>query len=348
MNLPNEKEMINLVIKRFSEIFSIPPDKMNISVDINKKYDMIIKVKGFIFMIELKNGSSTIQVESGIKQLLFFIQNYNNKNIISLLVVPYMGKIGMEQCKEKQISWIDLSGNAFINGKNLLVNISGNRNKYLNRGRPSSVFAPKSSRIARFLLINHNKYFLQNEIAQSTDMDEGYTSKIIKKLEKNALIKRDKKGKVSVKNAELLLRSWLEYYNFKTNEIISGVIPIHLNESVVKKVVDFLKTKNVLYAMTGLSAAWLLTKFTDYKIATFYLQNYSNISLLSELGFYKSERGANVWFVIPKDKEVFQGSYKTNDISHVHPVQIYIDLIKSHLERSIEAAERIKKEYLNW
>jgi hypothetical protein len=69
--------------------------------------------------------------------------------------------------------------------------------------------------------------------------------------------------------------------------------------------------------------------------------------LLKRLAFNEDPRGANTWLVVPNDKGVFHGAGEKEGIRCVHPVQAYLDL-KDQPERAREAAERLRKQYLNW
>ena len=102
-----------------------------------------------------------------------------------------------------------------------------------------------------------------------------------------------------------------------------------------------------LTAGAGLAAAWLLTRFARFRIATFYLRRQPGEDLKREIGLREDPKGANFWLVVPNDEGVFFETSTREDVRHVHPVQVYLDL-KGHPERSEEAAESIRKEYLNW
>ena len=101
------------------------------------------------------------------------------------------------------------------------------------------------------------------------------------------------------------------------------------------------------HAATGLSAAWQLTRFAGFRTATFFVQAEPSARLKSELGFREETRGANLWLVVPNDAGVFQGADERDGVRCVHPVQVYLDL-KEHPERAIDAAKRIRAEFLNW
>lgn len=258
-----------------------------------------------------------------------------------------MGEVGRKLCEDSSISWADLSGNADISAPNLRILIGGQPNLFKNLGRPSSPFAPKSARIARWLLVNAEKSMTQRELSFATNMDEGFTSRIVSRLEEEELVSRKKDGSIFVPDPNLLLDSWREGYDFKKNRIIKGHIAARSSNETLHKISDHLLEEDIKHAATGLNGAWLYTKFTGFRIVTFYIDERLSKKLLKILGFREEERGSNVWFVVPKDEGVFHGSKKVGDVNCAHPVQVYLDLF-GHPERAKEAAGNLRKEFLNW
>jgi hypothetical protein len=312
----------------------------------NRKVDGFFKMGKYEFVIEIKNGSNSAQVSSAIQSLK------NNRiqsrmSLIPLVVVPFMGDVGRKLCEDNGVSWADLSGNADISAPNLRVLIGGHPNLYKNLGRPSSPFAPKSSRIARWLLINAKKSITQRELSFATNVDEGQTSRIISRLEDEELIFRKNDGSIVISNPDLLLDSWREKYDFKKNRIIKGHIAARSSNEILKKISDLLSDKDILHAATGLSGAWLYCKFANFRIVSFYIEEQLSKNLFESLGFREEERGSNVWLVVPKDEGVFQGSETVEGINCVHPIQVYLDLF-GHPERAMEAANDLRKNYLSW
>jgi len=304
------------------------------------------KVGKYEFIIEIKAGSNSAQVSSAIQTLkknrIQFHAPY-----IPLVVAPFMGEVGRKLCEDSGVSWADLSGNADISAPDLRILIGGQPNLFKNLGRPSSPFAPKSARIARWLLINADKSVRQRELSLATNMDEGFTSRIVSRLEEEELISRKEDGSIFVPNPNLLLDSWREKYDFKKNRIIKGHIAARSSNEVLQKISDFLLEENIKHAATGLSGAWLYSKFAGFRIVTFYINKQLSHHLIKILGFREEERGSNVWFVVSKDEGVFHGSEKEEGVNCAHPVQVYLDLF-GHPERAMEAASNLRKEFLNW
>ena len=105
-----------------------------------------------------------------------------------------MGETGRRFCDENKLAWLDLSGNAHIKAPGLLIHVEGQPNRFKSAGRPANIFAPKSSRIARQLLIEPDRSFAQRELSRVTGLDEGHTSRIVHRLEESRLIVRDNEG----------------------------------------------------------------------------------------------------------------------------------------------------------
>jgi hypothetical protein len=264
-----------------------------------------------------------------------------------LIIVPFMGEKGAKRCREEEISWIDLSGNAHLETPSFLIHVEGKPNQFKQKGRPANLFAPKSSRISRFLLAHPNQRFRQKDIVNRTDVGRGWTSKVVRRLEEQGFVRRDEEGRVEVTDPFLLLEAWHEKYDFSKHRILKGTVAAKDSLDLTKRLARAFESTRIDYAATGLAAAWLLTRFARFRIVTFYLSRQPEEDLKREIGLREDPKGANVWFVVPNDEGVFFESSTREDVRHVHPVQVYLDL-KGHPERSEEAAGSIKKEYLNW
>ncbi len=343
----SEKEALEKIVDLLAKWLKVSKNGIRIKNQFHlKKVDGFFKMGKYEFVIEIKNGSNSAQVSSAIQSLK------NNRiqsrvSLIPLVVVPFMGDVGRKLCEDSGVSWADLSGNADISAPNLRILIGGHPNLYKNLGRPSSPFAPKSSRIARWLLINAKKSMTQRELSFATNVDEGQTSRIISRLEDEDLIFRKNDGSIVISNPDLLLDSWREKYDFKKNRIIKGHIAARSSNEILKKISDLLSDKDILHAATGLSGAWLYCKFANFRIVSFYIEEQLSKNLCKFLGFREEERGPNVWLVVPKDEGVFHGSEIVEGINCAHPVQVYLDLF-GHPERAMEAANDLRKNFLSW
>jgi DNA-binding MarR family transcriptional regulator len=330
-----------------ADFLEIPKSKVNVVPKEGKiSPDLLVEASGYHFLVECKGTATRAPLLMALQQIAE-IKDFFQKDAVPLIVVPYMGKSGIDFCQDHDLSWIDFSGNAHIKAPGLLIHVEGRPNRFKNVGRPASVFAPKSARIARQLLIEPGKSYNQRELSQITGLDEGHTSRIVRRLEELNLIVRNDQGALRSSDPDQLLDAWLEAYDFSKNQIIKGHIAARSGEELLKRITKTLAEQQIEYAATGLSGAWQYTHFAKFRLVTLYLAEPPGKNLFDGLHFREDSRGANTWLVVPNDTGVFHGSSIRDDIVCVHSVQIYLDL-KGHPERAKEAASMIRHESLKW
>lgn len=266
---------------------------------------------------------------------------------VPLVAVPYMGEVGARVCGEHKVSFVDLSGNAEINAPGLRIHVAGKPNRFIQRGRPSSVFAPKSSRIARLMLQAPQRPWRQSELADAGQLDPGYVSRICKRLEEDRLVERSEDGAIRPRDPELLLEAWQAEYDIRRHDIRMGHVPAQTGDELVRRLVEVVGELSIPYALTGLAAAWLLAPFAAYRLVTLYLRKPPSDKLLQRLKWHEEKRGANLWLIRPNDEGVFHSVQAVGGAECVSPVQAYLDL-RSLPERAEEAAEHLRKERLQW
>jgi len=308
--------------------------------------DFLVKASGYQFLVKCKSTAARAPLFMALHQIEKIGDSFP-KDAIPLIVVPFMGKSGEEFCEEHKLSWIDLSGNAHIKSPGFLIHIEGRPNRFKNVGRPANVFAPKSARIVRELLIEPGKRYNQRELSQTTGLDEGHTSRVIRRLERLNLIVRDNQGALRPLDPKQLLDAWLEVYDFSNHQIIKGHIAARSGVELLKRMSPILTENQIDYAVTGLAGAWQINHFANFRLTTVYLANLPGKSLYELLGFREDDRGANTWLVVPNDKGVFHGSAVLDNVVCAHPVQVYLDL-KDHPERAKEASSVLLLENIKW
>jgi len=335
---------------RLAELLDLPVDELRVEQAVRlahgRQADAVIHTPGRRFVVEVKRSATAASVRGAIEQLQRLTAGAED-GAIPLVVVPHMGEVGQSLCAERGIAWLDLSGNAVVVAPGLHIHVEGRPNRFRRRGRPRSAFAPKSSRIARWLLMHPESALTQRELAKATGVDEGFTSRIVAELQKDGLVGRDEAGRVAVREPNVLLETWRADYDFAKHDIIRGHIPARSGDELLRKLDTALEAAAVEHAATGLAGAWLLTHFAGFRLVTVLVRTMPPSELLDRLGFREEPRGANVWLVVPRDEGVFQGAETRDGVRCAHPVQVYLDL-RGHPERAREAAEKVRVEYLRW
>jgi hypothetical protein len=310
--------------------------------------DAAFRIGPWTVLIEVKAAMGSAQIAQAAHQLRAY-RDAHSPEALPLVVVPFMGPAGQQLCRELGVSWLDLSGNADIRGDDLLIHVEGHANKFKTRGRQSSVFAPKASRVVRVLLADLATPLTHRDLVERSGLGAGYVSRIVGAIEKAGYISRNTtNGTLKVRDPDLLLRDWRSAYQFEKHEIYRAHVAVSDDEDLLGLLGDRIGGLGIRYAATGLAAAWLLTSFVGFRIVTFFVERPLTEHETKALWLRWSDRGANTWLVVPNDEGVFyRADTMTGSIPCVHPVQAYLDL-RAHPERATEAAEVVRRRYLSW
>jgi hypothetical protein len=311
-----------------------------------ERADLMVELNGIRLVVECKGIADSAAVNQAASHARA-VAKAAGRSAVPIVAVPYMGEAGRAVCEKAGVGWLDLSGNAHIAAKGLHVHVEGKPNRFKRAGRPSTVFAPRSSRIVRQLLIDPVRAWSQHELAVAAGLNEGFTSRIVRKLEADGHVGRDEHGPLRLRDPDLLLDSWRETYAFRKHDVIEAHLTARSGEELLSKLAEGLVRRKVSFAATGLAAAWLMDKFAAFRLATVYLRERLPEKLLRELAIREEARGANLWLVTPNDDGVFTGAEVHEGIACAHAVQVYLDL-KAHPERAGEAAAELRKRRLRW
>ena len=332
-------------IERLSELLDVPVSDLiverNESSSDGALVDATVSGVDHVFVVEFRSAGSLASVALATSQLKA-VSGGLPEAFVRLLAVPFMSRSGRELCKESGVSWLDLSGNARIVAPGLYVNVEGHQNKFRRSGRPETPFGPSGSRVARWLMMHPDEALRQRALASAIGLNEGHVSRVVGKLIDLELVERDESG-VRVRYPDRLLDAWHDEYRFDKHRLIQGHIPVRAGGSVVQQVVPYMEEMQVNYALTGLAAAWQMSRHAGFRLSTIYLEQEPSEEFLRGIGFRREPRGSNTWLVIPNDEGVFHGAGDIHGIRCVHPVQVYLDL-KGHPERATEAAAELRRE----
>jgi len=311
-----------------------------------RRGDVLVKLGDRLLVIE-----ATVNARAGMVSAAANQANENARregpHAVPVVAVPFMGEVGRRVCAEARVSYVDLSGNASIKAPPLHVHVEGKPNRFVHRGRPASVFAPKSSRVARLLLLDPEKWWHQQELAENGDIGPGFVSRICKRLEDERLIERDDDHRLRSRDPKLLLAAWEERYDFEKHSIVKGHVSARSGDELVESAVAALKQSSARYAMTGLAAAWRLAPFAGFRLVTVYVSKQPGSEIRDRLKWREGGPGSNLWFIRPNDEGVFQGGNELNGVHCVSAVQAYLDL-RAMPERSDEASEQLRQVLLPW
>lgn len=308
---------------------------------------LLLGGNGLILAVGWKPVGDAANVGAAVRELGVFERPRDRgaPPVIALLAVPYMGETGRRLCAEAGLSWIDLSGNAWIDAPGQRVRILGHPNKFTSVGRRADVFAPRSSRVVRAFLMKPGRTFTQSELVTLTGVDKGRVSRVVRRLEGLGLVSRVGSRSLRLADASLALDAWWETYDFEKCDVVRGHVAVRDPSELVERI----RSSAALgprWALTGLAAAWRLTHFAMFRLVTVLVSQRPSDGVLAGLGFREEPRGANLWIARPPDEAAFEGAAEVEGVPCAHPLQVYLDL-KGQPERAQEAAAEVRRRYLD-
>ncbi len=331
-----EREALHRLPGVLADLLDEPEAELGLHrVSLDEGIDAVADARGRRWIFQVKSSARPGVVASAAEQLA----TVAHPDALAVLVVPFMTPAGAKAAADRGLRWLDLSGNAHIRDDDLYVWVQGRPNQFVARGRPSSPFAPKSSRITRSMLLEPERWRRQKELAEVTDLDDGHVSRIVRRLADDQLLEiRD--SAVRPRDPSLLLDAWHDDYRFDRHDVVVG----HASGAgieLARKLHDRLHNAQIDHAFTGLPAAWLLNPFVRFRLNSVYVRGDPR-DAAEQVGLRRNEGGANVQIIGPDDQGVFAGQRAVEEMPCVATVQVYLDL--GHLpERADEAAADLRE-----
>lgn len=338
-----EREARHRLPSLLASLLDISADQVKIEPVDHRGYDELVRIGDRRWLVKVKSSGSPGIITAAAERMASAAADAGPE-ALALLVVPYMTHAGTKTAAELGLNWLDLSGNARLRDRGLYVRVEGRPNKFPQRGRPATPFAPKSARIARVLLLDPWRWWRQKDLAEETGLDDGHLSRIVRRLDDDGLLEIPS-AEFRADDPEVLLDAWADAYRFNRHDIV----PAHVTGSGTELAAELhrrLTDAGIGHAFTGLPAAWALAHHARYRLASIYVEGDPR-AVLDAAGMRRGERGANVQLIGPDDHGVFAGTQEVEGLPCVSPPQVYLDLL--HLpERAQEAADQLRSDRLLW
>ena len=121
MKIPSIHLAIEQTIERLQDVLDAPASDITCELDYGHvRCDAIVSVGRHTFALEWKRSGTLGQIAPTANRLRQETKNARSR-LIPLVSVPYMGMRGRSYCERLGVSWMDLSGNSYIKGRNLFV-----------------------------------------------------------------------------------------------------------------------------------------------------------------------------------------------------------------------------------
>jgi hypothetical protein len=187
-----------------------------------------------------------------------------------------------------------------------------------------NIFAPKSSRVLRVLLVDSGKDWDERELAQEAGVSSGLAHYVCRTLVDLEYAARNERNRIIVVDPLRLLKRWASYNQY---DRMNRFLDYFTFEREVDRFVEKFAELDLKYALCGLVGAWLVAPYVRPVDVHLYVASETAAKETADrLGLNPTPKGGNVKFVLPYDKGVFYGMQSVHGVKVVSNIQLYVDL----------------------
>jgi hypothetical protein len=254
-----------------------------------------------------------------------------------LVVAPFLSARARELLRDAGASYADATGNVRIAlpKPGLFIEAEGARKDPTREKRPlASLKGPAAGRVIRALCDVRPPYGVRrlSDIAQTPPAS---VSRVIALLQREALVDRDERGRVSAVDWAKLLQRWAQDYQvLSSNEPASFLDPRGVS-AFLQRVPTYKRP----IAVTGSLAALRRAPVAPPRMAMAYVEDPA--AAAKALALRPADAGANVMLLRPFDPVVFARSWTEEGVSFAALSQVAADLLSSPGRGPAEGEELI-------
>ncbi len=287
------------------------------------------------FILEAKNRVEPRDVRTIADRLGMYGRLPDEGTVVPVLVAPFLSPRTRERLEERGVGYVDLTGNVLLAADSpaLFVQAKGAEQDPRREERPARTLkGAKAGRVVR-ALCDFAPPVGVRELAGRAEIDPGYASRVLALLEKEDLIRRERRGPVTDVDWRALIRRWTEDYSlFGSNRTATYLEPRGLG-SLLRK----LRDSDLRYAATGSLGSASVAPVAPARLAVLFVDDLEDAAGL--LGLRPAEAGANVILAEPFDPVVYERRREQEGVSYAALSQNAADLLTSPGRGPSEAEE---------
>ena len=292
--------------------------------------------------------SGVHRLESNIYRLRRDSEGVVRTDHIPMLVSEYLSPQSRAICKDHDVAYLDLFGNARLAFDNVYIERAVAERPVTESRTLRSLFSPKAAAILRVLLRAPDRAWRVAELAHEARASYGHVSNVRKALLEREWVQVGSEGVVLVQ-PDALLQEWRERYRRPIGESINGYTIYHgnqLNERLSGTLNPYKDRPRAVFSLH--SAAQWLAPFGRIATQTLYVDERGANLVTDALKLEHSARGANVVLSVLEDDNIFIDSIEPiRNVFCTSPTVTYLDLWSGN-DRDQEAAQHLARKYFPW
>ena len=246
-------------------------------------------------------------------------------NVPLLVVTSWLSARTRDLLAAEGINYVDLTGNARISLEcpALFIKTMGAERDPSPPERPDArVRGPKAGRLVRLLVDVAPPYGVK-EISGATKLNPGYLSRLLDTLDREALVERSPRGRVTSVDISALMQRWAQSYDvFKTNSTTTFLSPAGA-AAALKQLPGLVGERRVV--VTGSFAAVRRAPVAAPAMLVIYCDDVATTA--DSLKLLPADTGANVALLSPFDKVVWERTTVADGVTYAAPSQVAIDCL---------------------
>ena len=308
-----------------------------------------------LLVVEVKVHGAPRFARSAVYQLESYVARMGDgdkprgaEQIVPMLVSPYLSPESQAICRDHDVAYLDLEGNARLVFDGVYIERSVPTKPKPETRALRSIFTPKATAILRALLREPDRPWLVADLATNANASVGHVSKVCTALREREWADRRHDG-VVLTQPNALLRTWRENYRRPRGEQFDAYTHLHgrqFDELVRTALNPRPGLPRAVYARA--SAAQWIAPFARDATRSFYADDAGARLLRETLDLRPVGMGPNVAVCVSSDESLFDDAIEP--VPHLFctdPIVTYLDLWSGN-DREREAADHLAKEVLPW
>lgn len=296
-------------------------------------------------VIEAKANAEPRRARDAARQLKGYLHALTQPGApqpVGVVGAPYISDRAAAVLATYGVGYLDLAGNARIAVGPVYVERSGTPNPHADDRPLASLFAPKTSRVARALLAHPTRLWRLQELADEVDVSLGLVAKAKASL-LDGEYARDTPDGLTLADPDGLLDAWLAADRRRPK--LRGYYALDPLRETERRVADAARAAGVRAVLTAFSGTERVAPHVRYSRADIIVDADALDEVAERAGLRPVDTGANVRLHEPYDDGVFYGARDVEGLPIAHPVQLVLDLMREK-GRGEEAADFVRRQAL--
>ena len=265
-----------------------------------------------------------------------------------VFIAPYISPAVRRLCEEKDVSYLDLEGNARIAFSGVFIERMVTDKPVAEKRELKPLFRPKSAQVLRVMLREPGRAWRVTELSEMSGVSLGHVSNVRTGLINREWARASDDGLV-LSQPDALLDAWRDSYTAPSGEHLRFYTPLHgsMFEDAARTALRADDSPRHA-AFASFSAAQWISPYGRTGTHYFFTDSDGLRKLQAALKLAPAAKGENVVITVPKDTGLLADTIEpAPGAVCTSLVQTYLDLSIAG-ERGAEAADHLRREKLSW